>query len=594
MGRGIKTLRPVIAGAVLMTLAVQSPPAGAQTAKSAALHKIFEDYWEFVLQASPTFATYLGDHRYDDRLEDLSQEFYERRIAKAGEFLARLQAIPLDSLSSADSLNYDLFAREMQEQIEAAQFRPYLLPLSQQEGPHIGLVELTTYHPFFTPTDYENYIKRLSLFPVQVEQILTNLREGLRTGIVPAKVTVEKIIPQIQAQVVAAPESSDLYQPVRKFSDAFSPDDKVRLTDELKNAIASGVIPAYRKLLDFVQREYLPKCRTEAGIWALPDGDQRYRFAVRHYTTTNLPPEEIFELGKKELARIQAEMKKIKEAAGFKGDLPAFIHYLRTDPKFHYPTADSLVAGFKAILRRMDAKLPLLFGKLPQAHYDFREIERFRAAAAPDAYYYPPPEDFSRPGYFYINTYKPESRPKYTMEALAYHEAVPGHHLQIAIQQELTDLPKFRRHGGYTAFVEGWGLYSEQLPKEVGMYQDPYSDFGRLTMEAWRAVRLVVDPGLHFFKWTREQAIEFFKANTALSEQNIVSEVERYIADPGQATAYKIGQLKIRELRAEAEKTLGPQFDVRAFHDELLSDGALPLAILEKKMQRWVVRVNPN
>jgi len=410
---------------------------------------------------------------------------------------------------------------------------------------------------------------------------------GIREKIVPARIVVEKIIPQLEVQIVEEPAESVLHKPVAEIPPSISKEDLRLLEEQVDEAVLGSAVPAYSKLLAFVKEEYLPASRDRVGIWAVPHGKEWYSFSVRHYTTTKLTPAQIHKLGHKQLAEIHWRMRVIMRKAHFKGNLQAFIETVRTDKSQYYKTGEELLNGFKAILRRMDEKLPLLFGRLPEAKYDFREIEEFRAEAAPQAYYYRPPEDRSRPGYFYVNTYKPDTRPKYTMEALAYHEAVPGHHLQIAIQQELTQLPKFRRHGGYTAFVEGWGLYAEQLGKEVGFYQELMSDFGRLTFEAWRAGRLVVDTGMHHMKWNREMAIEFLKENTANSEQDIISEVDRYIAWPGQALAYKIGQLKIRQLRSRAEKRMGRLFDIRNFHDELLSDGALPLDMLEEKLTKW-------
>jgi len=369
-----------------------------------------------------------------------------------------------------------------------------------------------------------------------------------------------------------------------------NPRDALRIRNDIEEAIRQSVVPAFENLLMFFKDEYLPACRSDVGIWSLPDGNERYAYTVRHYTTTNLSPDEIHNLGLKELLRIHGEMRAIVDQIGFRGSLQDFIASLRRDRSLYNTSPAELLAGFKKILGKMDEKLPLLFGRLPKAKYGFREIEAFRAEAAPDAYYYRPPEDGSRPAYFYVNTFRPEQRPKYTMEVLAYHEAVPGHHLQLAIQQELTALPKFRRHGGYTAFVEGWALYSEELPKLVGFYKDALSDFGRLSFDAWRAARLVVDTGIHHNRWRRERAIQFFLENTALSELNIASEVDRYIAWPGQALAYKIGQLKISQQRVMAEKALGSRFDIRRFHDELLGDGALALDVLENKMQSWIAK----
>ena len=553
------------------------------------LNQLYDDYWEFILKEYPLSATYLGDHRYDASLEDASENAFHRRVAQSKKYLDRLRSIKKPS-SKPELLNYELFERELRDNLEAAKFRPYLTPMTQQSGLQIDIPELVTYHPFGSLSDFENFSSRLRAFPRLVDQVIQSMRTGIRARIVLAKVTAEKIIPQLEASVVQDPRKLDLYKSVENIPSVIDSTEAVRIRNDIDEAIRQSVVPAFEKLLAFFKEEYLPACRSDVGVWSLPDGNERYSYTVRHYTTTNLSPNEIHDLGLRELLRIHAEMRAIVDRIGFKGSLQDFISSLRKDRSLYNTSAAELLAGFKKILQQMDEKLPSLFGQLPKAKYGFREIETFRAEAAPDAYYYRPPEDGSRPAYFYVNTFRPEQRPKYTMEVLAYHEAVPGHHLQLAIQQELTNLPKFRRHGGYTAFIEGWGLYSEELPKLVGFYNDALSDFGRLSFDAWRAARLVVDTGIHHKRWTRERAIQFFLENTALSELNIASEVERYIAWPGQALAYKIGQLKISELRARAEKTLGPRFDIRKFHDELLGDGALALDVLENKMQSWIDR----
>ncbi len=553
------------------------------------LNQLYDDYWEFILKEYPLSATYLGDHRYDASLEDASENAFHRRVAQSKKYLDRLRSIKKPS-SKPELLNYELFERELRDNLEAAKFRPYLTPMTQQSGLQIDIPELVTYHPFRSLSDFDNFSSRLRAFPRLVDQVIQSMRTGLRAKIVLAKVTAEKIIPQLEANVVQDPKKLELYKSVENIPQVIDSTEAVRITNDVDEAIRESVVPAFEKLLAFFKEEYLPACRHEAGVWSLPDGNERYAYTVRHYTTTNLSPNEIHDLGLRGLSRIHGEMRAIVDRIGFKGSLQDFISSLRKDRSLYNTSAAELLTGFKKILEQMDEKLPLLFGRLPKAKYGFREIEAFRAEAAPDAYYYRPPEDGSRPAYFYVNTFRPEQRPKYTMEVLAYHEAVPGHHLQLAIQQELTNLPKFRRHGGYTAFIEGWGLYSEELPKLVGFYKDALSDFGRLSFDAWRAARLVVDTGIHHKRWTRERAIQFFLENTALSELNIASEVDRYIAWPGQALAYKIGQLKISELRDRAEKVLGPRFDIRRFHDELLGDGALALDVLEGKMQNWIGR----
>ena len=553
------------------------------------LKHLYDDYWEFILKEYPLSATYLGDHRYDGSLEDGSEDAFHRRVDQYKKYLDALKSIKKPS-AKPELLSYELFERELEDNLEAAKFRPYLTPMTQQSGLQIDIPELVTYHPFRSLLDFENFSSRLQAFPKLVGQVIQSMRSGIAARIVLARVTAERIIPQLEANAVQDPKKLELYKAVEKIPSGMGSADGLRTRNSIEEAIRQMVIPAFEKLLVFFKEEYLPACRADAGIWSLPDGTERYAYTVKHYTTTNVSPNEIHDLGLKELSRIHSEMRAIVSRVGFVGSLQEFISSLRKDRSYYNTTASELLTGFKKILEQMDEKLPLLFGRLPKAKYGFREIESFRAEAAPDAYYYRPPEDGSRPAYFYVNTFRPEQRPKYTMEVLAYHEAVPGHHLQLAIQQELTDLPKFRRYGGYTAFIEGWGLYSEELPKLVGFYKDALSDFGRLSFDAWRAARLVVDTGIHHKRWTRERSIQFFVENTALSELNIASEVDRYIAWPGQALAYKIGQLKISALRSRAEKTLGPRFDIRRFHDELLGDGALSLDVLENKMQGWIRR----
>src|SRR5713101_2278670 len=551
------------------------------------LARLYQDYWEFFLAEFPTYATYLGDHRYDDKLEDVSETHFHSRVQKTKVFLDQLHSQKKPS-SSADRLSYELFERELTDKLEEAKFQPFLQPISQQEGAHIEFPQLITYHPFNTVRDFENYLSRLRCFPRLVDQLISCMEKGIRSRIVPAKIVVEKIIPQMDAHIVDDPELSEFYKPFAASESMKSSKESGRLHDEAKQVVARSIVPSYKKLRDFVAGPYLEGARKEEGIWSLHDGKERYEFYIRHHTTTKLSPDQIHQLGLDELKRIHGEMRGIIAKAGFTGSLQDYADKLRNDKSMYYTTAAELLAGFRTILRKMDARLSELFGRLPKAKYDLREIETYRADSAPDAYYYRPPEDGSRPAYFYVNTFRPETRPKYTMEALAYHEAVPGHHLQIAIQQELQSLPAFRRHAGYSAFVEGWALYSERLPKEIGFYQTLESDFGRLTLEAWRAARLVVDTGIHSKHWTRDMAIRFMEENTALSGQNVVSEVDRYIAWPGQALAYKIGERKISELRSKAEKNLGSKFDLRIFHDELLNDGALALDVLESKMNMWM------
>ncbi|MDI6807747.1 MAG: DUF885 domain-containing protein [Candidatus Eisenbacteria bacterium] len=575
----------------LLGICLLAAPISQEKDQTMELHQIMESYAEFKLKSDPTFATYIGDHRYDDKLKDSSERAFNEDIEKVKDYLAQSEKIDAKTLSESDRTSLLVFQRVLRDRIEGASFKPYLFPISQQEGPHITFPEIVSYHPFNTPKDYENYIARLNSFPKQIDDVIAGMKKGVSEGLVPARINIEETIPQIKIHIVTDPTKSEFYKPAARIPADFPQNARDETTKRTSDAIRNSIVPAYQKLLDFVEKEYLPEGRKEAGIWSLPRGDEWYKFLLRANTTTDLTPQQIFDIGKKELEWIHRDMNEIKSRVGFQGTLPEFIQYLRTSPKFYYSTKDSLLDGFRQILRKMDARMPELFGRLPKSKLDVKEIEDYRADAAPDAYYYAAPVDFSRPAYVYVNPSNLNMRPKYTVEALAYHEGIPGHHLQGCIQQEMENLPKFRRFEWFTVFGEGWALYSEFLPKELGFYSDPYSDFGRLTLQAWRATRLVVDPGIHHFKWTREQAIDFFKANTGLSEHNIIAEVDRYIAWPGQAISYKIGQLKIKELREKAQKELGNKFDIRAFHDELLEEGCLPLDILEKRINDWIAEV---
>jgi prolyl oligopeptidase len=561
-----------------------------EAASDPRLGAIFRDWWEAQQRNFPTWATYLGDHRYDSLLTDYSPGAQENRRLQVREFLARIDSVPESGLSPADSLNYTLFRRMLADAVEGERFHDEWMPITQQGGPPSDFAELPTYHPMGTAHDVATYLARLDAFPALVDQMIVNMRAGMKARLVPARITMEMVLPQIEALMVRDARTSILVPASESLPKELSDEERGRLHNEIVRAVRDRVIPSYRKLHRFIRDHYVRACRPEEGIWALPDGADRYAYLVRHYTTTDMTPQAIYELGLQEVGTVRSQMRGVLNTLAYRGTLVDFMDALRINPRFYYTSPEELMQGFRAILSRMDKRLGDLFGRLPAQWYDLKELEAFRAPSAPAAYYYGAPDDGSRPAYFYVNTYRMDTRPKYTMEALAYHEAVPGHHLQLTLQQEMKNLPDFRRHGGYTAFVEGWALYSERLPKELGMYDDPYSEFGRLTFEAWRAVRLVVDTGIHHFKWTREQAIAYMKENTALSEVDIVSEVERYIAWPGQALAYKIGQLEILKLRAEAERTLKDNFDIRAFHDELLEEGALPLDILGARMEAWMAR----
>ncbi len=573
--------------ALLWLLGAAALPAAAPNKTSKALHELFTADWEFTMEQSPTWASQLGDRRWNDRWENLSLAAIQKRSDHTRSMLDKLRQIDRRKLPPADQLNYDLFQRQGETGLEEFAFRWYLIPLNQREG--IQLVdELADALRFETVRDYEDWIGRLRGFSGYMDQTIALMREGIRARMVLPKVTMQRVPGQIDKQIVARPEASPFYKPFQQFPTAMAEAERTRLRDAAAEAIRASVVPACRRFKEFFTGEYLPACYDEVGAWQSPDGDKMYAFLARKFTTTKLTPPEIHALGLSEVKRIRAAMEAIKDKTGFKGALPEFFQHLRTDPQFYFKTPDELFAAYGAMSKRIDPTMVKIFRTLPRMPFG---IERIPDKVAPDtttAYYRQPAADGSRAGSYFVNLYKPEVRPKYEMMALSLHEAVPGHHLQIALAMEQGELPNFRRYGETTAFVEGWGLYAEHLGEELGLYDDPYSKFGQLTYEMWRAVRLVVDTGMHHMHWSRQRAIDFFKDNAAKSEQDIVNEIDRYISWPGQALAYKVGELKIKELRARAQRELGAKFDVREFHDVVLLAGALPLDVLEKRVEEWL------
>jgi uncharacterized protein (DUF885 family) len=553
------------------------------------LWQIFDDYEEYNRVSNPEGATYDGDHRFDDRLSDNSDSANTLYYEKVRYFFTRLNEINYNTLTEDDRLNFDLFKRSLELTLEGEEFKYQYMPLGQQWGVHIGFPQIVRVQPLNTKEEYLKYFKRLRAFKNQVNDVIDNMRKGIALKLMPPDFIIEQTLPQMENIYTVPAEESIFYKPINNES-TLTPEEKAELKDSLKNLVENEVYASYKKLYEFVKNEYLPNCRKVAGIWSLPDGKERYQNSVSYHTTLDMSAEEIHNLGLEEVIRIRKEMESLKNEIGFNGTLDDFNSYIKTDDKFYYTNKDDLLNGFRTILSRMDTKLPDLFGRLPEVKYDLFEMEEFRAKSAPAAYYYSAPEDRSRPGYFYVNTYNLPSRPKYTMTALALHEAVPGHHLQISIAQELKDLPKFRRDYSVTAFVEGWGLYAEYLGYETGMYEDLYQRYGALTFEIWRACRLVVDTGIHEKGWTRDEAYEFMRKNTPNSDPDIRSEIDRYISWPGQALAYKIGELKLKELRKKAERELGNKFNVKDFHDNVLRNGAIPLGLLEKKIEEWITK----
>lgn len=561
------------------------------TAKSpaqTAFEKILADSWETDLRESPLFATNVGDLRYNDKLPSETLADQKRRLGLKRDLLRRVTEIDRKSLEPSDRLNYDIFARQLRDDIAEYEFGAYLQPITNRSGFHISFPELAREVPLSTAEHYQQYIARLSAFDRYVADHVELMREGVRQGKVLPAVVLEGYRDAISPHIVDDPQKSLLYGPFRKFPESIPMADRERLARLGEAAVREHVVPGYRTFLTFMEKEYFPAARDSIGAAALPDGREFYRHRVRLFTTTDMTPEEVHATGLAEVKRIRAEMEAVMRKTKFERDFPAFLEYLRTDPKFYAPTGEQLQKEVALILKRIDGELPRLFKTLPRTPYGLRAIPDFIAPRTTSAYYQPPSGDGRLGGYYYINTYNLKSRPLYEMEALSLHEAVPGHHLQLALQQEMTGLPTFRRFTNFTAFIEGWALYAERLGLEVGFYQDPYSDFGRLTFEMWRACRLVVDTGMHYMGWTREQAIAFMSENTALALHNIRAEVDRYISWPGQALGYKIGELKIRELRRVAEEKLGDRFDVREFHDVVLRDGSIPLSVLEENVQQWI------
>ncbi|HEV7700233.1 MAG TPA: DUF885 domain-containing protein [Pyrinomonadaceae bacterium] len=580
-------MRSILLVAVLVFVAVL--PEFSQNVATNQLHALFDSEWQWTLENNPTFATFLGDKRYNARWTDLSRPAISAREKHRQDTLRRLRLIDRTQLNVRDQLNYDLFKKDIESDLERFRLRLELLPLKHDDGIQRS-AELADNIDFQTAKDYEDWIARLRAFPAYMDQTIDLLREGRSAGMMWSRQVMTRVPGQVDQQVVDNAERSPFYSPFKVFTANIPAADQARLRDAAKAAIKSSVVPSFQKLKVYLTQEYLPACYPEAGIWQMKGGDQIYAFLVREHTTTNLTPAEIHQKGLSEVARIRAEMEKIKAQVGFTGTLKEFFQYLRTDPKFFYKTPDELLNAYRANAKKIDPNLVKIFRTLPRMPYGVIPVPDQIAPDTTTAYYNSPAADGTRPGYYYVNLYKPEVRPKWEMMALSLHESVPGHHLQLALQQELGDMPDFRKYGGYTAYIEGWGLYAESLGEDMGLYADPYDKFGQLTYEMWRAVRLVVDTGMHSMKWDRQKAIDFFKDNAAKTDQDIVNEIDRYISDPGQALAYKIGELKLKELRARSKATLGDKFDLREFHDTVLLTGAVPLDILEKNVDEWIAK----
>jgi uncharacterized protein (DUF885 family) len=566
-----------------------SPPATPASIESnrKALNTIFQDYWEDNLKHDPEFASTLGDKRYNDQISDYSVRAINDRLAREQGFLMRLAAIDPAGLTDQEKISRDLLLRHFAEDEEAADFKAWEMPLNQMGGIHTAYPGLVAQLSFTTVKDYDDWIARLHLIPKAFDQVTTNMSIGMEDHRVPPKYLLQKALEQVKGMASQKPEESPLALPLKSFPATIKPAEQERIKAEMLDAIGKEVLPAYLRFARFLEVSYVPAGREQLGIDSLPDGKKYYEFLIRRTTTTDLTAAQIHQLGLDEVKRDEAEMLAIAQKLGF-ADLATFRASLKTNPKLHPASRQALLDAYRGYLTPMQAKLPQLFGRLPKAKFEVVPVPDYQEKTAAPAYYESGTPDGARPGRLFINTYNAAGRNLYSAEDIAYHEGIPGHHLQISISQEQEDVPTFRKYNGYTAYVEGWGLYSERLGKDVGFYQDPYSDYGRLEGDIWRAIRLVVDTGVHSQHWTREQMVQYFHDHSSLDETSIQSEVDRYISMPSQALAYKIGQLKILELRDRAKAALGDKFDIRAFHDQVLDTGALPLDVLSTRIDAWI------
>jgi len=555
--------------------------------RSKALSALFDEIWQDRLKHSPEFASFLGDKRYNDQWSDSSIEAINASLARGRTFLDRLAEIYTTGLKPQEVLSRDLMIRDLTDAQEGARFKEWEMPVNQFSGFHTEMVQLVSSLSFDTVKDYDDYITRLKKIPVVFSQNMTNMQLGMDEGRVPPAFLLDKVVTQTETLASQKPEESPYAQPLKRFPASIGPDDRKRITEEMTEAITTSVLPTYQRFARFLKAQYAPAGRKDPGIWALPDGEAYYAYRVRQSTTENKTPEEIHQIGLAEVKRDEAEMLVIVKKLGF-ADIKSFSAALKTNPKLHPTSKEGLIDAYKGYIAQMQPKLPTLFGTLPKAKFEVIAVPAYIEKDQAAAYYYPASQDGKRPGRVYVNTYNFAERSLASVEAVSYHEGIPGHHLQTSIAQELTGLPEFRKQEYFTAYTEGWGLYSERLGKDLGFYQDPYNDYGRLEADIWRAIRLVVDTGVHSKHWTRQQMVDYFHDHSSIDEPNVQAEVDRYIAWPGQALGYKMGQLKILELRQKAQTALGPKFDLKAFHDVVLDSGALPMDLLERQVDAWI------
>ena len=564
-----------------------------QHAPTAALENLFAQEWDYEMEQRPEEASELGDLRWNTRWDDNSPEAHSTRNSHNIALLEKLAKMDRATLPASQQLNFDLFKKRVEDRVVRYQSRWFLMAFNQREGIQTK-GDLAGSLNFATVKDYDDWLARLNAFPAAMDGSIALLRMGIKEKMVHPKVIMQRIPVQIDRQIVSDPTQSGFYAPFRKFPTAIPPAEQQRLQQAGRKAVEEKIVPAFRKFKEFFASEYLPACYEQVGAWQLPHSDQLYAYLIKHYTTTILTAEQIHEIGLKEVARINADMAVVMRKTGFKGTREEFYKFLRTDPQFFYKTPEDLLNGYKAVAKTIDPNLVKVFRTLPRLPYGVKPIPDVSAPDTTAAYYSQGAADGTRAGTYFVNLYQPESRPKWEMMALTLHESVPGHHLQIARAHELGAQPKFRRFGEYTAYVEGWALYGESLGEEMGLYDDPYSKFGQLTYQMWRAVRLVIDTGIHTKHWTRDQAIQYFMDNAPKAELDIVNEVDRYIAWPGQALAYKIGELKIKELRTRSQEKLGANFDLKGFHDVVLGSGPVPLDLLEKNVDAWVSQMKAD
>jgi uncharacterized protein (DUF885 family) len=576
-----------VALACAISLSAQSSTSTTVDARRAQLRDALQAEWEYALRTQPEFATYVGDTRYNDRLGDYSAEAVAKDIEHDKQQLKLFEAIDTTGFPEDEALNQQLMVRSLRQSIEGVPFNDWQMPVNQFGGAHLGFASMPSEMPFNSVKDYENYIARLHQLPRALEQITANMKLGLANQLMPPKYLLEKVTVQAQEIADASQDKSPFTQPLNKFPAGISDADQQRLRTAVITAVKTEVNPAYAKFAAFVKNDYAPKGRTEMGVWSLPNGDARYQYDVRRLTTTSLTPEQIHQMGLKQVEEIDAQMLAIAKQQGFSG-LKSFNEHIRQDPKLHGTSGQQVFDLYQHYTDQMYTKLPQLFGRLPKNKLVVVPMESYREPSSPPADYSPGTSNGSRPGRINVNEYEPQNRLLLNAEAIAYHEGVPGHHLQYSIAAELTSIPPFRKYEWFPAYSEGWALYSERLGKDVGFYQDPYSEYGRLENEMWRSIRLVVDTGVHYKHWTREQMVDYFRAHTAMDEPNIQTEVDRYIAWPAQALSYKLGQMEILALRAQAQKELGAKYDIGAFHDEVLGAGPLPLEVLHARVTAWI------